>query len=154
MTTLLVKFVASASTLMLLLPAGWCRGWDCCQTKATSVAVSTESSATDALAADTHHSRGSCCQKHAATAPEHSENLTVEYVRATSPAHSTANCCCTQGKQATDKVAAANDLLVSPLATIAPAVAIERDQLPLAAVVVSPCDAGPPLRILHCVWRC
>lgn len=145
MTTLLVKFVALASTFVLLLPAGWCRGWDCCQMKATSGAVAQKDSAP---------ASHSCCQKVAAENPSSSQ--AVEYVRATSPAHSTADCCCTRGNLVTDKVSVTNAERhsVSTLVAVAPVLATVSDQLPMAVAVELPCTVGPPIRILHCVWRC
>jgi hypothetical protein len=114
---------------------------------------------------DSHSAGRSCCQKNAAKSVSaaslvevetQSETFSpaVEYVRATSPAHSTADCCCSQGKPVTDRASAVSQLSVSQIATIAPVLAVERDLLPLAVAVDMPISAGPPLRILHCVWRC
>jgi len=158
MTTLLVKFVALASTFMLLLPAGWCQGWDCCQTKTARATASEQAAAPVSLAEMQHRpaTNHSCCQKPASATQKSAASKVVEYVRFTSPAHSTADCCCTRGKLVTVKitVSAPDELSVSPLTSIAPVMAMVCDQLPVAVAVDSPCTSGPPVRILHCVWRC
>lgn len=171
MPTLLVKFVVLSSSFMLLLPAGLCRGWGCCQSPSVHATLVSPVSVLDSpnvqlattSAPQTSHS-GSCCQKKAGSSaltesPLAKDSLTGEYVRATSPAHSSNDCCCTQGKPVTDNAAGGkltSDQKQSSInfATIASAMAMEPDRLPVAVAVVSPCCAGPPLRILHCVWRC
>lgn len=155
MTKLLVKFVALASVFMLLLPAGWCRGWDCCQTKTVQAAISEESTSSSwatATSPDSSPTAHGCCQKH--VAPVLAASQVRESFQATAPTHSTVDCCCTRGKLVTTQGTASNELSVSPLAAIATVPAMVRDQLPLAVAVDMPFSTGPPLRILHCVWRC
>jgi hypothetical protein len=126
MRSYVVRIAVLASALFLALPPGWCQAFaaHCRAEKAVPAAT--------------------CCHQKAQNAP-HSQHQ---------PVSSGVQCCCLRDAVPVQSVKAPNDQGVSSFTVSDDLAAVTGHQVVGGYSDQADLHAGPPLRILQCVWRC
>jgi hypothetical protein len=143
MHSLPIKLAVLVNAFLLALPIGWC-----CT---ASEQLFLEHVSREEGQAEQAQPQTGCCHLPAHEGTPHSRHIPVSPV----PARSGSACCCPQRVAPLGKVVALPDHLGACLIAV-PSELATADDADLSDGGLTPAASvyGPPLRILHCVWRC
>lgn len=126
MNALLLQLVAHVSSVLLVLPAGWCNGLDNAQAGSASA-------------------KPTCCHRSQHSEPAPSQKIPLE------PA---ARCCCDWDATLPEKSLPPDEVSSPALFAVAD-LSFSNAALPMRDKVLDfPRASGPPLHVLQCVWLC